>query len=378
MKNIKIWTLFAIVVLGNHFAQSQDKPLTFNIKFDTIQVGRYNPISKSLTYICLQTRYGNHRLINPQDAPRLIGKKVKQIDLVYTQHPKNADFTLLNQKRLAALQAVAPQLFENPDIHWSLVVQTDCDDANASQFLHGFTIRYQPTTEATYTPYVNEGERLKQFISGKMVLNDSTVLKVMGRNPTWKNMAIVGDFTGSMTPYIAQIVLWHKLNLGLNKKKIKRFVFFNDGDQKADQDKEIGATGGIYHTPQLALDSVINTAVATIEGGFGGDGPENDVEALLFAQKRNPAIQNLVLIADNWSTMRDVALIKDIKKPVRVVLCGVVGPINVEYLNLAYRSKGSLHTIEQDINHLIKAQEGTIIRINGYQYRLSKGQFKQI
>ncbi|OJJ20875.1 hypothetical protein BKI52_09850 [marine bacterium AO1-C] len=376
MKTIKLWALLSIVALCNHLAFAQTKSIEFNIKFDTAKVAHYQlkPYAKNQTY--LQTHYAGYYLINPENARKLTSKTVTQVDLIYTQHPKKANLELLTKKRLATLYLVAPQLFDNPYIQWNMIIQTDYNDKNVFNLFHGFVIKYRPGT-ASYA-YKGESDRLKSFVSGKTVLRDSTVLKIMERNLKWSNMAIVGDFTGSMTPYIAQVLLWHKLNLDVNQKKIKRFVFFNDGDQKLDMDKKIGTTGGIYHTQKLKLDSVVNTAIATIKGGFGGDGPENDVEALLFAQKQNPKVKHLVLIADNWSTMRDIKLMKKIKKPVRVVLCGVQNAVNVEYLNLAYRTKGSVHTIEEDIYNLIKIKEGGTIMINGHKYRLKKGQFYKI
>ena len=84
--------------------------------------------------------------------------------------------------------------------------------------------------------------------------------------------------------------------------------------------------------------------------GNGGDPEENDVEAILKGIQKYPDFKNLILIADNNSCMRDYCLVKDIKVPVKVVLCGTYSGINPQYINLAYKTKGSIHTIEDDIS----------------------------
>jgi hypothetical protein len=88
-------------------------------------------------------------------------------------------------------------------------------------------------------------------------------------------------------------------------------------------------------------------------------------------------LKEIVLIADNWAPMRDYALISNIKIPVHVIVCGVdprIG-INTEYLDLARHSKGTIHTMEEDITGLAKIAEGMSITIGGTQYRVFAGKF---
>ena len=100
----------------------------------------------------------------------------------------------------------------------------------------------------------------------------------MNRNK-WQDVAIVNDFTGSMSPYIAEVLVWHALNLETKISRISGYTFFNDGNATPDYKKVVGKTGGIYNTSSQNLDSVLNTAVRTIENGGGGDVEENNVEA---------------------------------------------------------------------------------------------------
>ena len=189
-------------------------------------------------------------------------------------------------------------------------------------------------------------------------------------------MLVVADLTGSMSPYIGQLLLWMKLNS--NTRPAKYFVFFNDGDGKSDFEKEIGKTGGIYHTQTENVEDVLEIAKETMRNGFGGDEPENNIEALLFGMKEYPNFKELIMIADNWATPRDLALLSYVKKPIRVVLCGTEKGINPQYLDIARRSRGSVHTIEDDLETLMELNEGESIQVDGMEYRIENGRFKLV
>ncbi|MEM7372873.1 MAG: hypothetical protein AAF587_29900 [Bacteroidota bacterium] len=66
-----------------------------------------------------------------------------------------------------------------------------------------------------YTDVPLESDYIRGMPSGDTAsshsLPDSTVFHVFQRNPDWNNMLVVCDFTGSMSPYTAQLLVWHKL-----------------------------------------------------------------------------------------------------------------------------------------------------------------------
>ena len=99
------------------------------------------------------------------------------------------------------------------------------------------------------------------------------------------------------------------------------------------------------------------------------------VEAILAGIKKIRRPDNIILIADNWAKVRDLNLVTRIKIPVRVVLCGVFEgmEINTDYLNIAYKTRGSIHTIEQDITELINQTSGKKFNINGFDYIIKNG-----
>lgn len=206
-------------------------------------------------------------------------------------------------------------------------------------------------------------------------LPDSTVSAVLNRNKHWNKMLVACDLTGSMSPYSAQLFKWHKLNF--EKRKMQHFTFFNDGDRTLDRLKKTGNTGGIYHSRPKNFDQLMKSAYQCMRNGFGGDAPENDVEALLEGLSECPDCEEIILIADNWANLRDFELIGSLNKPVRVILCGSYFGANIQYLELARKTGGSIHTMEDDLLNLMAMKEGETIKIGKSKFVIKNGVFKR-
>ena len=206
---------------------------------------------------------------------------------------------------------------------------------------------------------------------------NNVVFSVLKRNKQWNNKLIVVDLTGSMYPYGQQVSTWLKLNFQRDTTG-QNVVFFNDGDRKSDDEKKIGATGGIYHCRAKTVDELIATMELTIKKGQGGDAPENVLESIIFGLNKSGRVDDVILIADNWAKVRDIKMLPRIKVPVRVILCGVVEGMEIteDYLNIAYKTKGSVHTIEQDITDLMKQSSNKKFNINGVDYIIKNGRVK--
>lgn len=208
-------------------------------------------------------------------------------------------------------------------------------------------------------------------------LPDSTILKIFQRNKQWNNMVVLADVTGSMYPYSAQLLIWIKTNLETHKQG--RFIFFNDGDRKKDNEKAPGSTGGVYSKICTSFDEARDLVKLAMRNGSGGDAPENNIEALLQAEKDYPDARFNVMIADNWAPIKDKILIGRLTKPVRVVLCGVYeNGINVDYLNLVKLTKGSLHLMENDLVNIAMMNEGEVLKIGNRSYKVINGSFEDI
>lgn len=205
--------------------------------------------------------------------------------------------------------------------------------------------------------------------------SDSTVTSILERNmKNWKNAAIVTDVTGSMYPYIMQLQIWFRLNFHLTD--CRHFVFFNDGDNKMDGLKRMGNVGGVYAAKAGSYGAMNKLCQEAMQNGNGGDGQENNIEALLVAQKEFPECKEFILIADNYAPVRDMKLLDKVKRPVHVILCGThSGYVNVEYLEIARRTGGTVHTMEKDIENLAELAEGSVIEIGGQKYQIRKGEF---
>ncbi|MBK6634473.1 MAG: hypothetical protein IPG38_09260 [Chitinophagaceae bacterium] len=184
----------------------------------------------------------------------------------------------------------------------------------------------------------------------------------------------MADVTGSMYKYTAQLLLWIKASpVG---SLSKNFVFFNDGNNMPDKDKKLGSTGGIYFRSCNSYTEVENLMKSTMLKGAGGDYPENNIEALLKAEKAFPATEFQVMIADNWAAIKDKVLWQHLTKPVRIVVCGATEfNVHIDYLNLARKTNGSVHLMESDLYNLSGLKEGEILQVGKNRFVVKNGMF---
>jgi hypothetical protein len=175
--------------------------------------------------------------------------------------------------------------------------------------------------------YQDENKLITDIIDGKVAPTDSTLLNVFSRNKTWKDMLVVCDVTGSMSPYTAQLLFWIKSNQKLNT--FKQIVFFNDDyDLSTNQTSKFDETG-IWSIESGNTTKVIETA---FEAMRKGEHSENDLEAICYAIKKFPENKgNVVLIADNWENPCDMHLLEFLKNqkiPVHIIICATGRSIN--------------------------------------------------
>lgn len=367
-------------------------------------------------------------------------KHITYVYTLFTSIP-DFDQHNLNQKRLLTLYNKVPVAF-NAETEWDVFEQTGATSKEeAKSYFHGFIIDYQPrptkesmraevkamdhyldsifdTKSAKPYMYIKETSIVKpskfadsknessfsetassslsdstilieietpsgeivavNFISGyaSTLPQDSTVTAVLNRHKEWNNMLIACDLTGSMWPYSTQLFVWHKLNF--EKHKVQHFVFFNDGNSTPDNLKVAGKTGGIYHSTPSSFNQLKKDAQKCMMSGGGGDAPENDVEALLSGMNKCKDCNEIILIADNWANLRDYSFINQIDQPVKVILCGTQFGINEQYIELARKTGGSIHTMEEDITNLASMREGETIKIGKCKYKLQGGKFVKV
>ena len=216
-------------------------------------------------------------------------------------------------------------------------------------------------------------DKPRRVITITNAIPDSSILKILDRT-SWEKATIVADVTGSMYKYTAQLLLWVKANaIG---SLAKNFVFFNDGDNMPDKDKKLGNTGGIYSRSCNGYAEVESLMKTTMLKGGGGDYPENNIEALLKAEKDFPTAEYQVMIADNWAAIKDKVLWQHLTKPVRIVVCGATEfNVHIDYLNLARKTNGSVHLMESDLYNLAGLKEGEILKVGKNSFVVKNGMF---
>jgi hypothetical protein len=207
-------------------------------------------------------------------------------------------------------------------------------------------------------------------------LKDRSLFDLFRRNKITDNTLLVTDMTGSMYPYYAQLLVWHALKMSQGKKM--NHVFFNDGNKKPTNKKTIGNTGGVYFNKSNDLLEVYRSMSRCMKGGYGGDLPENNFEAVQKGLKRFPNSENVIMLCDNWATPRDTSLLKSIEKPITFVMCGAEMGVNTEYVDLACQNGGEIVTIENSTKGLKAIKEGGVIKVGEKKYKKKRLGFDKL
>ena len=73
-----------------------------------------------------------------------------------------------------------------------------------------------------------------------------------------------------------------------------------------------------------------------------------------------------------------LSFLKSQKIPIKIIVCGVTDRMNTLYLDIAYATGGSIHTMEQDLIDVAKIGEGKTIKLNGMKFKMTGGKFVQM
>jgi hypothetical protein len=204
--------------------------------------------------------------------------------------------------------------------------------------------------------------------------SDSVISKTLNNN-NWKNVLVVEDVTGSMYPYLAQTFKWRRINSAVNK--MENFVFFNDGDDRPDG--PIGRSFGVYSVLSNSIKEVEEMAYLGMSKGRGGAGPENDIEAIIRGvEKSKNQVDNIILVADNFSLVRDISILRKLSSiniPVSVIVCGAMkGRVNYQYVDIARKTSGAVYTIEEEIKFSADLAEGMHLTVGDQEFVIRKGE----
>lgn len=207
---------------------------------------------------------------------------------------------------------------------------------------------------------------------------EHTSYQALDRNiEKWKNVVIVCDMTSSMFPYTTQVFDWITENA--DNTSVKGVVFFTDCDSLGNQTK--GKLPGkmfmVKEKNEMQLWDTMFAAISNTENNK--DKAENNIEALLFAQKHFPEADEIIMIADNSSSVKDMKHLSKIKKKTHVILCGETYKKDLafqsDYVQIAKKTNGSIHTLEDDLNNPDNIKEMTVIRVGKIYFQFQKGKF---
>ncbi|TAE17671.1 MAG: hypothetical protein EAZ47_05000 [Bacteroidetes bacterium] len=206
-------------------------------------------------------------------------------------------------------------------------------------------------------------------------LKDTALFTLLAKKPA-TNIGLVVDVTGSMSPYTAQVLIW--LQALQYTKAIKAVTCFNDGNDKATAQKEIGRTGGIYTQFYTSYEALVNMIIKAMDAGDGGDLPENAVEAILIAQQKTPDVEELWLVADGWAPVRDIVLANQIQKPLVIFVNGPRSFVHEHYIELALKTKGQLLLPDGKRVKLQALLDNGFTEILGQQYQWKNNRVSRV
>ena len=217
-----------------------------------------------------------------------------------------------------------------------------------------------PVLDHEFTPKATNPSKPSLIQTSDIV--NTPVYKAFDELSNNEHLAIVMDVTGSMANHIISASFW--LNENKNKLPFTSFTAFNDGDDKKDDDKEIGSTGGIYFTTFFS--ECNNSILTAMENGNGGDYPENDLEAIMYAQRKDVKATGVLLVADNFSQVKDIELLNKVDLPIHILPCGLTGSIHKDYLEIVFKTNGKIYYKDQiiDISNLPKGSTFKIRKTN--------------
>ena len=345
------------------------------------------------TYIATADEKGHATLMLPKgDTFCLSTSYVRDVDCFYLKKDEFAQTLRLTYHTIGTIEfkkreaerarmaAIRDSIYREMRARDSIRMTRDSLRALAgdSDFMHMLKFRNDPAQVERLVKQRAEKER-------DLIAEDPEYFEKVGEEvkavlyrmrTAWAKKVIVTDITGSMYPFMDQVLVWHALQL--TQGEDNRYLFFNDGDDQPDNHEALGRAGGIYHTDAEKMMELMKTMETGMRAGYGGKGPENDIEALLAGEQKLRELDELILIADNYSDVWDIELLESLKVPVHVILAGADYGVNEQYLEIAYRTGGTVHTLKQDIENLSQLADGKTIRIGEFTYRVSKGKFIKV
>jgi hypothetical protein len=193
----------------------------------------------------------------------------------------------------------------------------------------------------------------------------------------WPKKRIVANIDCSMYGYIDELLVWNYLN---EEEQANNQYFLFNGFNYVGEEHGQHSRRGIFPVVQNNVQGFFKTIDRIVNFSCRGSRLENVVEALLLGAKDKNQQEDLIFIADNYSDVSDLHLLDQLEVPVHVLLTASEYGVNENYLEIAYRTGGSIHTVSEDINNqqLHALEDGQQLRIGTHTYTFFKGKFLKI
>ncbi len=128
------------------------------------------------------------------------------------------------------------------------------------------------------------------------------------------------------------------------------YWLFNGFQHKENKSQNDHHRRGIYQVTKNDVEGFCNTIDKIVNFSCSGNRLENVVEALIIGAEDKSPEDELLFIADNYSDVSDLDKLSELNTPVRVLLTASSHGINEQYLEIAYKTGGSVHTKDVDIS----------------------------
>ncbi len=193
----------------------------------------------------------------------------------------------------------------------------------------------------------------------------------------WKQKRIVANIDCSMYKYIDELMVWNYSN---KKEQEGNTYWLFNGFNYNDNEEDQTHRRGIFQVKSNNVEGFFNTIDKIVNFSCRGSRLENVVEALVLSAKGKSAEEDLLFIADNYSDVKDLHKLKELRVPVHVLLTASQFGLNENYLEIAYHSGGSIHTNDIDINsaQLKALNNGDRLSIGKHSYTFYKGKFLKV
>ncbi|MFT5822373.1 MAG: hypothetical protein ACI8ZM_003629 [Crocinitomix sp.] len=206
--------------------------------------------------------------------------------------------------------------------------------------------------------------------TGNVIYNQDLVLeKVMDRND-WKNKLLITDVSYEMLSYAMKLAIWYEANRQADQTT--QFVLYNNG-----QRQQNSASGAAFHMVSPEYQTLVDT-INYVYDNVGLETAAHSIEGLISGDGIEKTYDDVILFVDKDASLMDYEYFKQLNAPVHVVLCVDNRRANPQHLTIAWKTKGSVHSLSGDYTDIGKLIEGDTFEMEGCKYKIMGGEFINI